>query len=141
MTPLEQSHLVPSELQTPSSLKYLSKTFTQDISQPSLCFSSQTNPEKPICFLLQPKKKKTLLEIPILSSPVYVFSRKPLSTPLFTSRQVPIFNHHHGRAADVHHRSMHLVPGRKGSSTPLRCGQLFPSVRAKKTSKCYKGNK
>ena len=40
MTPFEWSRLDLSDLQTPSSLKYLSKTFTQNVSYLSLCFSS-----------------------------------------------------------------------------------------------------
>ena len=38
------------------------------------------------------------------------------------------------------HMSMQLVLGRKGSPTPLRCGQLFPGVR-EKTFQRYKSNK
>ena len=36
------------------------------------------------------------------------------------------------------HMSMQLVPSRKGFPTPLRCGQLFPGVRAKKPPNAIK---
>lgn len=128
MIPLEQSHLVPHELQTPFSLK-ISLGDLHPKTPPSLpsVFPLKTLHEKPVCCLPSPS---VILQLALIFFLILSSSASRYLLPCSSINQHVFFNHCHGRPCLFATRPMLFISPQK---------EVPPSLKKKWKKKSFSG--